>query len=197
MQTQITQSQTKGIIHIYGHTSAEPELVAQTFGGLFTQEVHSDSDLAIFAINPSAGIDQETIAIWSELDEFQIPRLVVVTHLEKQEADFDDAVMVANRVFSPMATPYLVLHDDAGLPIALISLADLSIIDYSTTPPTSRASDPEHQTLVQEFRDEYLELVQSSGDQAFPAGLLFPAIPLWIERGIGVDIVKEYINQIN
>ena len=141
-------------------------------------------------------MDQETIASWAELDEFQIPRLVVVTHLEKQEADFDDAVMIANRVFSPMATPYLVLHDEAGLPIALISLADLSIVDYSTTPPTSRMSDPEHQTLVQEFRDEYIELVQASGDQAFAAGLLFPAIPLWIEKGIGVDVVHEYIKEL-
>lgn len=192
MQTQIT----KAMIHVYGHASAEPEQVAQSFGGLYTQEAHSESDLAIFAINPSAGVDQETIALWEALDEFQIPRLMVVTHLEKQEADFDDAVMIANRVFSPMATPFLVLHDEAGLPIALISLEDLLIIDYSTNPPTSRMSDPEHQTLVQEFRDEYLELVQSSGDQAFTAGLLFPAIPLWIERGIGVDIVKRYIEQL-
>lgn len=185
------------MIHVYGHASAEPELVAKTFNGVFTQEVHSDSDLAIFAINPSAGVDQVTIDLWTELDEFQIPRLVVVTHLEKQEADFDDAVMIANRVFSSMATPFLVLHDEHGLPVALISLADLSIIDYSTTPPTTRMSDPEHQTLVQEFRDEYLELVQSSGDQAFTAGLLFPAIPLWIEKGIGVDIVKRYIEELN
>jgi len=27
--------------------------------------------------------------------------------------------------------------------------------------------------------------------------LLFPAIPLWIEKGIGVDIVNQYINQLN
>lgn len=192
MQTQIT----KGMIHVYGHASAEPEIVAQTFDGVFTHEIHSDSDLAIFAINPSAGVDQETIELWAALDEFQIPRLVVVTHLEKQDADFDDAVMIANRVFSQMATPFLVLHDETGLPVALISLADLSIIDYSTTPPTTRMSDPEHQTLVQEFREEYLELVQSSGDQAFSAGLLFPAIPLWVEKGIGVDIVKRYIQEL-
>jgi hypothetical protein len=193
VQTQIT----KAMIHVYGHASAEPEMVAETFGALFTQEVHSQSDLAIFAINPSAGVDQETIALWAELDEFQIPRLVVVTHLEKQEADFDDAVMIANRVFSPMATPFLVLHDEAGLPVALISLSDLTIIDYSTSPPTTGMCEPEHETLVQEFRDEYIELVQGSGENAFAAGLLFPAIPLWIEKGIGVDIVKRYIEQLN
>jgi hypothetical protein len=51
--------------------------------------------------------------------------------------------------------------------------------------------------LVQEFRDEYIELVQGSGENAFAAGLLFPAIPLWIEKGIGVDIVKRYIEQLN
>ena len=192
MQTQIT----KGLIHVYGHASAEPDQVAEAFGATVAQEVHSDSDLAIFAINPSAGVDQKTIEQWAELDEFQIPRLVVVTHLQLQEADFDDAVMIANRVFSPMATPYLVLHDEAGLPVALISLTDLNIIDYSTHPSTVRMSDPEHQTLVQEFRDEYLELLQASGDQAFAAGLLFPAIPLWIEKGIGVDIVNTYIQEL-
>ena len=192
MQTQIT----KGLIHVYGHASAEPDQVAEAFGATVAQEVHSDSDLAIFAINPSAGVDQQTIEQWGELDEFQIPRLVVVTHLQLQEADFDDAVMIANRVFSPMATPYLVLHDEAGLPVALISLTDLNIIDYSTHPSTVRMSDPEHQTLVQEFRDEYLELLQASGDQAFAAGLLFPAIPLWIEKGIGVDIVNTYIQEL-
>lgn len=192
MQTQITN----GMIHVYGHSSAEPTRVAEAFGASVAQEVHSESDLAIFAINPSAGVDQETIDQWSQLDEYQIPRLLVVTHLEKLEADFDDAVMIANRVFAPMATPFLVLHDEQGLPIALISLKDLTIIDYSSTPPSTRSCEPEHETLVQEFRDEYLELIQASGDDAFAAGLLFPAIPLWIDKGIGVDIVKSYIQQL-
>jgi len=193
VQTQITN----GLIHVYGHASAEPGQVAEAFGATLAQVVHSDSDLAIFAINPSAGVDQLSIEQWAELDEYQIPRMVVVTHLELLEADFDDAVMIANRVFSPMATPYLVLHDEEGLPVALISLNDLSITDYSTRPPTKRMSDPEHQTLVQEFRDEYIELVQASGEQAFAAGLLFPAIPLWLERGIGVDIVNTYIHELH
>jgi hypothetical protein len=49
---------------------------------------------------------------------------------------------------------------------------------------------------VQEFRAEYLELLEASGENAFVAGLLFPAIPLWIECGIGVDIVESYIQQL-
>ena len=166
------------------------------FNAQISQIAVPESDLAIFAIDPSAGIDQVTIDLWQSLDEFQVPRLVVVTHLEKLEADFDDAVMIASRVFDQMIAPYLVLHDEAGIPAALISLSDLQITDYSTNPNTVRDSDEEHQTLVQEFRDEYLELLADSGDNAFEAGLLFPAIPLWIERGIGVDIVQSYIKKL-
>jgi translation elongation factor EF-G len=191
------QSQINDLrIHVYGHLSADPAQVAAVFNAQISQSAVPDSDLAIFAIDPSAGIDQTTIELWQSLDEFQVPRLVVVTHLEKLEADFDDAVMIATRVFDQMITPYLVLHDDAGLPIALISLSDLQIIDYSTNPITVRSSEEEHQTLVQEFRDEYLELLADSGENAFEAGLLFPAIPLWIERGIGVDIVESFIKKL-
>ena len=192
MQSQINDLR----IHVYGHLSADPAQVAAVFKAHFSETAVAESDLAIFAIDPSAGIDQATIDLWQSLDEYQVPRLVVVTHLEKLEADFDDAVMIATRVFDQMITPYLVLHDEAGLPAALISLSDLEITDYSTNPKSIKGSDEEHQTLVQEFRDEYLELLADSGDNAFEAGLLFPAIPLWIERGIGVDIVESYIKKL-
>ena len=192
MQSQINDLR----IHVYGHVSADPAQVAAEFNAQFSQIAVPESDLAIFAIDPSAGIDQATIDLWQSLDAYQVPRLVVVTHLEKLEADFDDAVMIATRVFDQMITPYLVLHDEAGLPAALISLSDLQIIDYSTHPKTIKSCEEEHQTLVQEFRDEYLELLIDSGEHAFEAGLLFPAIPLWIERGIGVDIVEGFIQKI-
>jgi hypothetical protein len=191
------QSQINDLrIHVYGHISADPAQVASVFNAQVCGKAESESDLAIFAIDPSAGIDQTTIDLWQSLDEYQVPRLVVVTHLEKLEADFDDAVMIATRVFDQMVTPYLVLHDEAGIPAALIGLSDLEIIDYSTTPKTIKESEEEHQTLVQEFRAEYLELLEASGENAFIAGLLFPAIPLWIESGIGVDIVESYIQQL-
>ena len=192
MQSQIT----KLAIHVYGHESADPASVAQAFGGTFTQTAVSESDLAIFAINPAAGIDQKSIELWQALDEFQLPRLIVVTHLETGDADFDDAVMLANRVFDQILTPFLVLHDEAGVPIALISLSDLMIFDYSTNPATTHMSDAEHQTLVQEFRQEYLEKIESDGIDAFSAGLQFPAVPLWLEKGIGVDKVVDLINQL-
>ena len=184
-------------VAVYGHESADPASVAAALGAHTALGAEPQIDAAIFAVNPSMGIDQATIDIWSAYDEFQTPRILVVTHLENQEADFDDAVMMANRVFDLMATPYLVLHDEAGMPCALISLETMQILDYSTIPPTQRPCEPEHEILVQEFREEYLELTSSLGEGAFAAGVLFPAIPIWIEKNLGLDIVKSYLQQID
>ena len=184
-------------IAVYGHESADPASVAAVLGAVVANIAQAHIDVAIFCVNPSMGIDQETIDIWSAFDEFQTPRILVVTHLENKEADFDDAVMLANRVFDFMATPYLVLHDEVGLPCALISLETMQILDYSTIPPTQRPCEPEHEILVQEFREEYLELTSSLGEGAFAAGVLFPAIPIWIEKNLGLDIVNSYLQQID
>ena len=181
-------------IHVYGHASASPQSIATRFRGTFTDAPEAESDLAIFAINPAAGIDQQTIENWAALDDFQIPRLVVVNGLEGQELDFEDAVMVANRVFDQLITPYLVLHDDSGEAAALIRLQDLQIIDYSKNPPQIRASDPEHEELVREFREEYFDQTSEMDDGAFAAGILFPAIPINLIKGIGIDVVQSYID---
>jgi translation elongation factor EF-G len=183
-------------IHVYGHVSASPQALASTFGGIVTDSPEAESDLAIFAINPSAGIDQATIDNWAALDDFQIPRIVLVNGLDGHELDFEDAVMVANRVFDQLVTPYLVLHGDSGEPAALIRLQDLQIIDYSTQPPTLRPSEVEHEELVREFREEYLEQTAEMDEGAFGAGILFPAIPVNLEKGIGVDIVRGYIESL-
>ena len=183
-------------IHIYGHESADPQEVARYFEATYTDVIESESELAIFVVDPAAGISPETISLWQGLDDFQIPRMVVVTHLENQVADFDDAVMLASRVFDQIVTPYLVLHDDAGFPCALISLETLEITDYSHEEHEVTMSTEEHQILVSEFRQEYVEQIASSGENAFAAGLLFPAVPLWIDRELGVNIIRQYIDQI-
>ena len=181
-------------IHVYGHASASPQALASAFSATVVDSPEGESDLAIFAINPAAGIDQQTIDNWAALDDFQIPRLVVVNGLDGQELDFEDAVMVANRVFTQLVTPYLVLHDDGGEPTALIRLQDLQIIDYSKSPALIRASDPEHEELVREFREEYFELTSEMDEGAFAAGILFPAVPINLIKGIGVDVVQGYID---
>ena len=183
-------------IKIYGHVSATPEQFARIFGAQIATEADPESDLAIFVINPAAGIDNRTIELWHDFDELQTPRLVLVTVLDGMEMDFDDAVLVANRVFDTLVTPYLVLHGDTGTPIGVISLADLSTIDYTTNPPTHSVADGELTEVVREFQDEYLHQMMEMEDGAFSAGILFPALPVNPSNGLGLDLVQKYVSQL-
>ena len=183
-------------IKIYGHVSAMPEQFAQILGGSVASDVDPECDVAIFLINPSAGIDNATIDAWRGFDEYQTPRMVLVTVLDGMEMDFDDAVLVANRVFDPLVTPYLVLHGESGSPIGTISLSDLTTRDYSTNPPTVGESDVELQELVKDFQEEYLDQMVEMDEGAFAAGILFPALPVNPSNGMGLDIVKNYLNEL-
>jgi hypothetical protein len=188
-------------IALYGHVSATPVALAKALAdrGIEVAAQSQDRasiDCAIFAINPSAGIDPETIAIWESFNDYLTPRIMVALALPGADLDFDDAVLLANRVFDQMVTPYLVLHGDDGTPAALISLDDLSVRNYIQGIAVISQSDPEHRELVADFQSEYREIIEASGDDAFAAGLLFPAIPINIDNGIGLDVLIEYLNQL-
>jgi translation elongation factor EF-G len=183
-------------IKIYGHVSATPEQFAQILGGEVSTSVDAECDVAIFLINPSAGIDNATIEAWRGFDEYQTPRMVLVTVLDGMEMDFDDAVLVTNRVFDALVTPYLVLHGESGSPIGTISLTDLTTRDYSVTPPVVSQSDSELQELVKEFQEEYLEQMVEMEEGAFAAGILFPALPVNPANGMGLDIAQEFLDQL-
>lgn len=123
-----------------------------------------------------------------------MPRIVVVTGLTDGEGDFDDAVLLANRVLDKLFVQYLILHDEDGAPIALIDLEDLKIHNYKTGEVFP--ADTDHETLVSEFRQEYLESKDALGEDGYRAGLLFPAIPLLEKYEVGVDILKRYVSLI-
>ena len=173
-----------------------PEQFAQLLEASVATEVDSECDAAVFLINPSAGIDPATIDAWREFDEYQTPRLVLVTVLDGMEMDFDDAVLVGNRVFDPLVTPYLVLHGESGSPIGIISLEDLKTYDYTTNPPTVEDSDEELRELVREFQEEFQEQMVEMENGAFAAGILFPALPVNPSNGMGLDIAREFLKQL-
>lgn len=188
-------------IALYGHVSATPAALSKVLSdrGITISTEGGDPaqiDCAIFAINPSAGIDAETIALWEGLNDYLTPRIMVALALPGADLDFDDAVMLANRVFDQMVTPYLVLHGDDGTPAALISLEDLSVRNYIQGIAVISESEPEHRELVADFQSEYREIIEAAGEDAFAAGLLFPAIPVNIDSGIGLDVLIDYLHQL-
>ena len=153
-------------------------------------------DLALVLINAQEGVSPQLAQWWSAAREKQIPRLIVVTDIDNGEIDFDDIVLIANRILDPVLTPYLVLHGENGEPTGIISLETLETTDYSTTPPTRSPADNDLVELVNDFRTEFFAHREEFGEAGFADGLLFPAIPYIKKFGIGRAEITSYLKSI-
>lgn len=192
-------------IAVIGHPSADLEGVARSIPDTFSTSIAYDDNLAyefaefaavVLAMSAHEGAPNSLIRAWEEISEFQIPRMIVITKIEDPEADFDEAVLIARRMFGEGATPYLVLHDDNGKPCAFIDLETLEIRDYSSGFLEVRASDEDHQILVKEFRDEYLETVSDLEGSRFATGLFVPILPFSAKLGLGAQEIRNYLSEI-
>ena len=182
---------------LYGHPSAATTALSQAIGAPVSHEISTEISAAIFAINASSGIDQNTVELWAQFDELLTPRILVITGFNEGLQDFDDAVLLAKRLLDDVATPFLVLHDDDGSPCALIDLATLKINNYRSNQVTD--ADAEHVDLVCEFRSEFLDQLEAAGEKGFASGIYFPAIPVLLndpEFELGIDIVKKYLDSL-
>lgn len=182
---------------LYGHPSAATSALSQALSAPVSTEVDSKLSVAIFAINASSGIDQNTVDLWHGFDEYLMPRILVITGFNEGLQDFDDAVLLAKRLLDDVVTPFLVLHDDGGAPCALINLETMRIINYRDGQESD--AEPEHFELLKDFREEYLAQLEAAGADGFQSGILFPAIPILVddpEFELGIDIVKRYLSEL-
>jgi len=154
------------------------------------------ADVFLITVSAVTGISPDGVELWNQARELYVPSIVVVDDLVGSETDFDDMVPIIGRLLEPVVNPFLILHDDGGLPTALIDLDSLHIIDYSNGNREVRDSDPEHKLLVFEFRKEYLDALSAAGDGAFEAALLYPAIPYVATLGLGKAEIARYLERL-
>lgn len=190
-----------------GHSSSNIAQVAAMFSGSISscelpdnQSDFSsnlkDVDAVALVINAKTGVSNSMIKFWQYVSERQFPRLVIVSGLELSDTDFDDIVLIANRVLEQTITPYLVLHDELGEPTGLIQLSTLEVHDYSSPTSKTYLADQELIELVADFKSEYEDLVPEFDDSGFVEGLLVPAIPLGTNREFGKSEIQRYLSAI-
>jgi elongation factor G len=118
------------------------------------------ADAALFVVSAIDGLDGATRMLWEECAAVAMPRAVVITKLDKDRADFDEAVAVCQRVFGDGVLPvYLPMANDDGSPAALIGLLSQRIFDYSSGLRVERAPDAEHLPLIESARNSLIEAI--------------------------------------
>lgn len=143
-------------------------------------------DVFALLVDARTGISAGMVAAWQYFAERQFPRVLLVQGMELAESDFDDIVLIANRILEDFATPYLVLHDDLGQPSGLIELKSNVVTNYSGSEITEYQADAELQDLVVEFRTEQAEFAEELASGAFVQGAIAIALPVGDLKPIGI-----------
>jgi elongation factor G len=125
------------------------------------------ADAALFVVSAVDGVDGGTQMLWEECAAVGMPRAVVVTKLDKDRADFDEAVAICQRVFGDGVLPlYLPMAADDGSPAGLLGLLSQKVFDYSSGTRTERAPDAEHLPLIETARGALIEgIIAESEDE--------------------------------
>ncbi len=178
------------------------------------------ADAALFVVSAVDGVDGTTQMLWEECAAVGMPRAVVVSKLDKDRADFDEAVAICQRVFGDGVLPlYLPLAADDGSAAGLIGLLSQRVYDYSSGSRIERDPDPEHLPLIEETRNALIEgIIAESEDEtlmdrylggedidlkiliedlekAVARGSFYPVIPVAAPVGVGLTELLEVITQ--
>jgi elongation factor G len=126
------------------------------------------ADAALFCVPATGGVDGLTQMLWEECASVGMPRAVVITKLDHQRADFDEALQACQDAFGDAVAPlYLPVLEGPGQVRGLIGLLSGRYFDYSSGTRTERDPDPEHAGRTSELRSALIEgIIQESEDES-------------------------------
>jgi len=126
------------------------------------------ADAALFTVSATDGVDGLTQMLWDECAAVGTPRAVVITKIDHQRGDFDEALNACRTAFGDSVAPlYLPVSDDQGNVQGLIGLLSQRFYDYSDG-KRSDADIPDAQAdRVEEARGSLIEaIIQESEDES-------------------------------
>ena len=133
----------------------------------FTSEMRAAmrvADLAIFVVSGVEGIEVQTEAAWDYADQLQLPRMVFVNKLDRENSSFRNTLEQMRERFgkavAPLSLPLGRESDFHGV----ISVIDVAAFDYSGSEPKEVPVPEERRARVDEVRTDLLDSVAESDD---------------------------------
>ena len=123
------------------------------------------ADLAIFVVSGVEGLEVQTQVAWNYATELQLPRMVFVNKLDRENSSFrntlEQLIDTFGKSIAPIALPLGREHDFKGL----ISVIDAAAFGYNASGEPSEEPVPEERRArLEEVRTNLLDSVAESDD---------------------------------
>jgi elongation factor G len=178
------------------------------------------ADAALFAVSATEGVDGLTRMLWDECAAVGMPRAVVITKIDHQRGDFEQALSACRDAFGDAVAPLYLPVGGAGAGLqGLIGLLSGRMFDYSGGSRAERAPDAALADRVEELRGTLIEgIIQESEDEslmdsylsgaeidpksliddlekAVARGTFYPVLAASAPHGVGMEELLEVITQ--
>jgi elongation factor G len=124
------------------------------------------ADCAIVVVDGTKGVEVQTEKTWAYANEFMVPRIMVITKLDKEHADFGAALTSAQNTFSRAIIPFTL---PIGKEKDFRGVVDVVHMKAYELGPDGQAKEidipAEGRDIVDKTRERLIELVAESNDQ--------------------------------
>ena len=123
------------------------------------------ADCALAIIDGVKGVEVQTEKTWAYANEFIVPRMMVVTKLDKEHSDFGKAVESAQRVFSRAIIPFTLPIGKEKDFRGVVDVVHLKAYEFGADGQAKEVEIPtEGRDFVDKTRERLIELVAESDD---------------------------------
>ncbi|MFI6990960.1 elongation factor G-like protein EF-G2 [Nonomuraea wenchangensis] len=125
------------------------------------------ADAALFVVSASDGVDGLTQMLWEECSRVGMPRAVVITKIDHQRANFEEALATCQEIFGDGVAPLYLPVITNGHVNGLIGLLTQKFYNYATGARTEKEPGAGYEAQIEEHRGSLIEgIIQESEDES-------------------------------
>jgi elongation factor G len=124
------------------------------------------ADCAIVVVDGVKGVEVQTEKTWSYANEFMVPRVMVINKLDKEHADFGEALRSAQSTFSRAIIPFTLPIGKEKDFRGVVDVVHMKAYELTADGHAKEIDIPsEGRDIVDKTRERLVELVAESNDQ--------------------------------
>ncbi|HJY30632.1 MAG TPA: elongation factor G [Pyrinomonadaceae bacterium] len=124
------------------------------------------ADCAIVVVDGVKGVEVQTEKTWAYANEFMVPRVMVITKLDKEHADFGAALQSAQNTFSRAIIPFTLPIGKEKDFRGVVDVVHMKAYELGADGQAKEIDIPsEGRDIVDKTRERLVELVAESNDQ--------------------------------
>ncbi len=124
------------------------------------------SDCALVVVDGVNGIEVQTEKTWNYANEFLLPRFIVINKLDKERADFGNALDSASTSFARSIVPFTLPIGQEAEFKGVVDVVHMKAYEFDENGKAKEISIPESgRDLIDKTRERIVELVAESDDE--------------------------------